>query len=102
MEEFEILSDCVELRPNGEEAVLYERHYFKEGSKVIEYYSKDSTGAIRNYVATKDPEKLTVEERHRVLDYTLPKHDEDEIVNYLDLFLQGEFIEELHDLSNDH
>lgn len=95
MEEFELLSDSVELADASEGTVsLYERHYFKGKEKVVEYITEDEDGNKRYWEATKDPEALTREERHRILDYCLSSFDEDEIVNYLDLFLQGEFIKE--------
>ncbi len=75
---------------------LFERHYFRDGEKVVEYKTvRASDGQTRYWVATKDPEDLTDEERHRVLRYCLSSFNDDEIVNYKDLFIQSEFIKEV-------
>lgn len=89
---YDILSDSVELA-DRRTVTLMERHYFNDDQKIIEYATIDENGNTDYWVATKDPEKLSREERHRVLNYSLSSFDDDEIVNYLDLFLQGEFIE---------
>lgn len=91
---FECIHDEIELLNTGKTVSLYERHYFIGKDKVIEYKTIDSEGNVRHWEATKDPERLTKDERHRVLDYCLSTFDDDEIVNYVDLFLQSEFIKE--------
>ena len=92
---FECIHDEIELVTGGVVS-LYERHYFIGKEKTIEYKTIDRNGNERHWVATKDPEKLTDDERRRVLDYCLGVYHEDEIVNYTDLFLQGEFIKEIN------
>lgn len=65
----------------------------------VEYITENEQGKLRFYIATKHPENLTDEERHRVLEYRLGRnYDKDEIVNYVDLFLQFEFVEQIDNL----
>ena len=69
--------------------------YVSWNNKTVKYITTDKDGSDHHYFeSTKHPEKLTEEERHRVLEYCLGKFYKDEIVNYRDLFLQGEFIKE--------
>jgi|APGre2960657404_1045060.scaffolds.fasta_scaffold14902_3 hypothetical protein len=94
--QFELLTTSLELFDTEEgTASLYEQHYFVDGVKIINYTTIDEHGNERYWESTKDPEELTRDERYRVLDYTLSAFDDDEIVNYYDLFLQGEFIKEV-------
>lgn len=96
--EYEILSDQVELNDEKEgTVVLSERHYFKDGKKIIEYKTEGEDGNIRHWEAIKDPELLTDEERHEILDYALGKggYQADEIVNYYDLFMHSKFVVEI-------
>lgn len=92
---FELIGTDIELNDSEGVVSLYERHYFVKGTKIIEYYTLDSSGNKREWEATKDPESLTTDERHRVLDYCLSSYDKDEVVNYKDLFMQGDFIAEV-------
>jgi len=92
---YELIHSEVELFGSDKVAELYHRHYFQDGVKIIEYYTIDDGGFVKFWKATKDPDKLNDDERHRVLGYILSSFDDDEIVNYTDLFLQGEFIEEV-------
>jgi hypothetical protein len=94
MKDFELIRTDVELFDTDTTADLYERHYFEDGKKVVKYITEDLSGNKRYFEATKDPELLTDEERRRVLEYCLGSFEHDEIVNYIDLFLQGEFIRE--------
>jgi len=97
--QFELLSTDVELSDEDEGVVsLFEQHYYVFGVKVINYLTEDKDGNKRYFEVTKDPEELTRDERHRVLGYSLSTFDDDEIVNYYDLFLQGEFIKEVASL----
>jgi hypothetical protein len=67
--------------------------YVSWDTSEVRYISTDADGTNHQYFeSTKHPEKLSSEERYRVLRYTLARFSEDEIVNYNDLFLQGEFI----------
>ena len=94
-QQFEILSDSVELSDQEGTVTLSERHFFNdEKEKVIQYITEDQEGNKRFWKATKDPEKLSDKERHEILTYCLSSFDEDEIVNYHDLFLHGKFVEE--------
>lgn len=93
---FELIGIDIELHDDNSGVVsLFENHYFENGRKIIEYYTLDECGNKRFFQATKDPEHLTDEERYRILDYCLSSFDEDEIVNYHDLFIQREFIKEI-------
>ena len=91
MTKFEQINDSIELS-DGRLVDLYERHWFDGDEKKIEYKTIDEDGKSDYYVATKDPENLTKEERHEVLDYCLATFDDDEGVNYSDLFIHGKFI----------
>ena len=92
---FNLLSTEIELADQPTGAVsLYERHYFINKTKVVQYRTEDENGSHRYWEATRDPETLTNEERHKILEYCLSSFDDDEIVNYHDLFLHGEFIKE--------
>ena len=93
--EYKVLSSSVELQDQEGEVTLLESHWFEGGKKVISYITEDDCGRQRYWRALKDPEKLTDKERHEVLSYCISEFDDDEIVNYLDLFLHGEFIEEV-------
>lgn len=67
--------------------------YVKWDNDKVFYITTDLNNTNHKYFeSTKHPENLTDEERHRVLKYCLGRFDKDEIVNYNDLFLQGEFI----------
>jgi hypothetical protein len=67
--------------------------YVSWDTSKVRYVSTDADGTNHQYFeSTKHPEKLSSEERDRVLRYTLARFSEDEIVNYNDLFLQNEFI----------
>jgi hypothetical protein len=77
----------------GDEETL-SKLYVHWDNKMVRYITTDFDGANHQYFnSTKHPEDLTEDERYRVLSCTLSKFDKDEIVNYNDLFLQGEFIE---------
>jgi len=96
--EYTILSTEIELSDELEGVVsLFEKHNFVGGVKEVKYYTLNDKGVKRFWEATKDPEALTEDERHRILDYCLGKggYDSNEIVNYHDLFLQSEFIKEI-------
>jgi len=70
--------------------------YVRWNNLKVNYISTNLDGSnVRKYVSTKHPENLTKEERHRVLNCSLSSFDDDEIVNYNDLFLQFEFIKEI-------
>jgi len=93
-EHFEIIHE--EIFMHGDEGetdpvVLFCSHE----NKVIKYITLSREGVIRNHESIKHPEHLTTEERHRVLNYCLSSFDKDEIVNYNDLFMQGEFVKEI-------
>jgi len=69
--------------------------YAKWNREQVNYITTDADGTNHQYFkSTVHPQDLSDDERHRVLKYCLSQFDEDEIVNYNDLFLQGEFIEE--------
>ena len=90
---FRLISDTLELGENGTPSNLYARW----DTEKVQFITTDLNGSNHNFFeSTKHPEKLTEEERHRVLDYVLGhgSYPKDEIVNYNDLFLQGEFITE--------
>ena len=94
--QFKLINTDIELFDTGKTVDLYEQHHFEGGKKVVKYMTEDLDGNRRYFEATRDPELLRGEERHRVLDYCLAKFDEDEIVNYSDLFLHGEFVKEMN------
>jgi len=102
MRDFISIGDGIEL-VDGSIVDLQERHYFKKdeikntSSKIIEYKTIDNNGLERFWVATKDAELLSDDERHEILDYCLGinNYDSDEIVNYKDLFLHSKFIKEI-------
>ena len=75
------------------ETEIESRIYCRLDSEVVRYITTDMDGSNHNYYeSTKHPLNLNDEERYRVLEYCLGRFDEDEIVHYEDLFLQGEFI----------
>jgi len=68
--------------------------YVKWNREQVDYITTDADGTNHQYFkSTVHPQDLSEDERHRVLKYCLGTFDKDEIVNYNDLFLQGEFIE---------
>ena len=76
----------------GEEEIQSKLYVNWDNDKVF-YITTDLDGSNHKYFESiKHPEQLTDEERQRVLKYCLGTFDKDEIVNYNDLFLQGEFI----------
>lgn len=75
--------------------------YVQWDNEKVRYITTDLDGSNHQYFeSTKHPEQLTDEERHRVLSYCLSSFNKDEIVNYNDLFLQGEFITEANIFKN--
>lgn len=93
-EHFEIIHEEIFMHDDqGEKdpVVLFCSHE----NEVIKYFTVSTEGILRNFESTKHPEHLTDDERHRILNYCLSSFDKDEIVNYNDLFIQGEFIKEI-------
>lgn len=69
--------------------------YVNWDTEKVRYIVTDPSGGNHRYFESiVHPENLSREQRHRVLNYCLGAFHEDEIVNYNDLFLQGEFIKE--------
>ena len=67
--------------------------YVKWNKNQVDYITTDADGKNhQSFKSTVHPQDLSEDERHRVLKYCLGTFDKDEIVNYNDLFLQGEFI----------
>lgn len=69
--------------------------YATWNNQKVKYITTNGDGTNHQYFeSTKHPEKLSGEERHRVLHYRFgDDFDKDEIVNYEDLFIQFEFIQ---------
>ena len=88
---YQLLNEGVEIA--GREGIT--KVYVNWDSEKVRYISTNADGEGRRYFeSTVHPEKLSKEQRHRVLHYMLSRFDDDEIVNYNDLFIQGEFITE--------
>jgi hypothetical protein len=87
---FQLLNNEVLLGDNETPAKLY----VQWDNNTVRYITVDENNNVLFYESTKHPQDLTDEERHRVLSYCLSSFDKDEIVNYNDLFLQFEFVEE--------
>ena len=86
---YQLLSNDLLLGDNEVESKLYVKH----NNQKVSYITTDLDGTNHQYFeSTKHPQNLTKEERGKVLDYCLGKYNEDEIVNFNDLFLQNEFI----------
>jgi hypothetical protein len=94
--QFKLINTDIELFNTGKTVDLYEQHHFEDGKKVVKYMTEDLDGNRRYFEATRDPELLRDEERNAILDYCIGEHHDDEIVNYSDLFLHGEFIKEIN------
>ena len=88
---FQLLSTDLLL---GDNETLSKLYVWWNNEKVL-YITTNVDGSNHQYFeSTKHPEKLTSDERYRVLSSVLSTFDKDEIVNYKDLFLQNEFITE--------
>jgi hypothetical protein len=88
---YQLLNTEIELSSNEEPSKLY----VNWDNDKVRYITTDLDGNNHQYFeSTVHPEKLNKEQRHRVLYYCLSAFDENEIVNYNDLFLQNEFITE--------
>jgi hypothetical protein len=89
---YQLLSTDLLLGNEETESKLYVRW----DNLKVNYITTNLDGSnVKKYVSTKHPQNLTEEERYKVLDCTLSSFDNDEIVNYNDLFLHFEFIEEI-------
>lgn len=96
MKTYNLLATDVETSTSDSVSV-YERHGFENSEFYLEYLTTDNqTGEQKYYTSTVNPETLTDDQRHEILDYCLGvrMYDKDEIVNYLDLFLHGGYIKE--------
>ncbi len=94
---FRLLNNEVLLGDNEIPSKLY----VNWNTNVVNYIVTDMDGTNHQYFqSTIHPEKLTSEQRYKVLSYCLSAFNEDEIVNYNDLFLQGEFITEANIFKN--
>lgn len=86
---YQLLNDRIELGDEGRPSRLY----VNWDNVKVRYITTDIDGSNHQYFeSTIHPEKLNSEQRYRVLSYCLSSFDDDEIVNYNDLFLQNEFI----------
>jgi len=94
---FQLLSVDLLLGDNETPSKLY----VNWNNEVVNYIITDMDGSNHQYFqSTIHPEKLTDEQRHRILSYCLSSFNDNEIVNYNDLFLQGEFITEANIFKN--
>lgn len=94
---FQLLNTDILVGDNEKPTKLY----VNWDNNQVRYITTDQDNTNHKcFVLTKHPEKLTDEERHRVLEYCLGTFEKDEIVNYNDLFLQSEFIEECNTFDN--
>jgi len=88
---YQLLNSEIELGDSD----ITSKLYVNWDNKQVRYITTDADGSNHQYFeSTIHPEKLDKEQRHRVLKYCLASFDDDEIVNYKDLFLQNEFITE--------
>lgn len=88
---YQLLNREIELGDNGTLSKLY----VNSDNDKVRYITTDIDGTNHQYFeSTIHPEKLNKEQRYRVLYYCLSSFDDDEVVNYNDLFLQNEFITE--------
>ena len=88
---YQLSNSEIELGDNETPSKLY----VNWDNDKVRYITTDFDGTNHQYFeSTVHPEKLNKEQRYRVLHYCLSDFDDDEIVNYNDLFLQNEFITE--------
>lgn len=95
---YELLNDNVLLKDkhsNNIKASLYESHYFNKGKMIVQYKTIDLNGNVRQWVATKDPKRLSTNQRNRILKSFQIDSNNDEFVTIEQLFIHGEFIEEI-------
>jgi len=90
---YQLLSNEIELKDNTETSKLYVN--FNNNNNKVMYITTDFDGGNHQYFESViHPSKLNKEQRHKVLQYCLSDFDDNEIVNYKDLFIQNEFITE--------
>lgn len=89
-----IIDEC-ELHDENDE---FFNIFLKELSDPIQFIAEGmSTGRIIKFNLIKTPTQLTVDERHRVLEYNLGKNfPMNEAVTLRDIFMQDEFIERIN------
>lgn len=97
-----LLSTDIETK-ESDSVHVWEKHGFNiKGEYYLIFITHDyKTEATKVYEATVDPEKMTDVQRKEVLDYTLGSgnYEDDEIVNYLDLFLHRRYLKEVENIK---
>ena len=85
---YQLLSNEIELKDNTETSKLYVNF---NNNKVM-YITTDFDGGNHQYFESViHPSKLNKEQRNKVLQYCLSDFDDNEIVNYKDLFIQNDY-----------